>query len=619
MRTGFDRRADVLVWGGGSGGVAAALQAARSGADTLLLTPGPWLGGMVSAAGVCAPDGNELSPWQSGLWGALLRALQWIEPEGLDQNWVSCFGYRPASAERILRRWVAAEERLDWWSGVRLEAVERDGDRISAVTVAYRGVQRHLRPTVVIDGSDRGELYPLAGAPFRFGWEAREQWQEPSAPTAERLGNDPFFQRQPVQSPTWVCLGQLDERGGTAAPEAEAWRRSPPPLPEPFAAATDAFGLERTLTYGRLPGGLVMLNWPLHGNDWHQGLERAFSERVGGGDAAEAAERELLAAMRDHSETFAAALRQASGGWLGPAAVFPTPDEASAGRLSGAGSLALMPYWREGRRLVARELVLEQHLLPWGEGACIAPLSRTADGSLSSIAVGNYANDHHYPGGDWPLAPKSCRWGGRWSGTPFTIPYGALVSAGVTNLLAADKGFGVSHMANGATRLQPLVLNIGQAAGMAAALCVRDGIDPAGLPVHRLQEALISDPLAPAAVVPLWDTPWHHPRWRERQLAAVAAPERIDRHGHLEAGAAPAAPSGWAPPPEPGERLWRGELVPDGKGGYVLHGEAGSWPLITLEPALQQWLLGLERPTPAALIGCANPWGPWLRVSRPVP
>ncbi|MFZ9464472.1 MAG: FAD-dependent oxidoreductase, partial [Vulcanococcus sp.] len=44
---------DVLVWGGGSGGVAAALQAARSGATTLLLTPGSWLGGMVSTAGVC--------------------------------------------------------------------------------------------------------------------------------------------------------------------------------------------------------------------------------------------------------------------------------------------------------------------------------------------------------------------------------------------------------------------------------------------------------------------------------------------------------------------------------------------------------------------------------------
>lgn len=39
-----DDQAAVVVWGGGSGGVAAALQAARGGADTLLLTPGPWLG-----------------------------------------------------------------------------------------------------------------------------------------------------------------------------------------------------------------------------------------------------------------------------------------------------------------------------------------------------------------------------------------------------------------------------------------------------------------------------------------------------------------------------------------------------------------------------------------------
>jgi len=49
---------EVLVWGGGTGGMAAALQAARSGATTLLLTPGSWVGGMVSAAGVCAPDGT---------------------------------------------------------------------------------------------------------------------------------------------------------------------------------------------------------------------------------------------------------------------------------------------------------------------------------------------------------------------------------------------------------------------------------------------------------------------------------------------------------------------------------------------------------------------------------
>jgi membrane-associated phospholipid phosphatase len=83
-------------------------------------------------------------------------------------------------------------------------------------------------------------------------------------------------------------------------------------------------------------------------------------------------------------------------------------------------------------------------------------------------------------------------------------------------------------MANGATRLQPLVLNIGQAAGLAAALCVRDGVELAALPVRRLQEALIADPVAPAAVVPLWDTPWHHPLWHER-----GAPLLSEWNGHL--------------------------------------------------------------------------------------
>ncbi len=632
MPTGSDHSAAVLVWGGGSGGIAAALQAARSGADTLLLTPGPWLGGMVSAAGVCAPDGNELSPWQTGLWGALLRALQRSEPEGLDQNWVSCFGYRPASAERILRRWLAAEARLEWWPGCRLRQVERRGDRIAAVSVEQGGSLCRILPTVVIDGSDRGDLFPLAGAAFRFGWEPKEAWWEPSAPEGRALATDPFFRKQPVQSPTWVWMGQLNERRGTAAPAGDHWRPSPPRLAEPFSGATDAFGLERTLTYGRLPGGLVMLNWPLQGNDWHGGLERAFAELVEGGGqlhddsagatygATSTAELELSRAMRSHSESFAAALQQASGGWLGPGAAFPTAAEAGAGRLSGAEALALMPYWREGRRLVARELVLEQHLLPQAAGACIAPLRCDADGALNTIAVGNYANDHHYPGGDWPLAPKSCRWGGRWSGTPFTIPYGALVSEAVGNLLAADKCLGVSHMANGATRLQPLVLNIGQAAGLAAALCVRDGLEPAALPVRRLQEALIADPLAPAGVLPLWDTPWHHPRWRERQRQALETPEQLDRHGHLsEPGAPPGGvgdPTFHRPPTEPGERLWRGRLVPDGAGSYELQGETGAWPVITLEPALHRWLQDLDAPTPVSLMGCANPWGPWLRVSR---
>lgn len=619
---------EVLVWGGGTGGMAAALQAARSGATTLLLTPGSWVGGMVSAAGVCAPDGNELSPWQTGLWGALLRELARAEPLGLDQNWVSCFGYRPATAEAILRRWLRAEPRLQWWPGCRLLEVRRTGDRIMALRVERpqgRGGEQHaiqdIGAQVVIDGSDRGELIALAGAPFRLGWEPREQWQEPSAPEQSRLDSEPFFQDQPIQSPTWVWLGQLGEG---AAPEGP---RDPPQPQGPFAGSCTAFGLERTLTYGRLPGGLVMLNWPLHGNDWHGGLQRALaSGRSAAAFPADAVEAELAAQMRAHSGAFAQALAVASGGRLQGAPVFPDASAAAVGALEGNQSLALMPYWREGRRLVGLEVVVEQQLLPLGPGACRAPLPLLPGGGSSAIAVGNYANDHHYPGPDWPLAPKSCPWGGRWSGTPFTIPYGALVSAGVSNLLAADKAISVSHMANGATRLQPLVLNVGQAAGLAAALAARRGQPPAAVPVADIQRGLIEDPQAPAGPFPLWDTPWHHPEWAQRQRQVLADPAALSPEGGLAGGltgGGEARPASEAPC-EPGERLWQGELRPQGQGGFSLvladrqpSGQGSQvWPLITLEPALHAWLLAQERPRPVALIGCANPWGPWLRVSR---
>ena len=236
--------------------------------------------------------------------------------------------------------------------------------------------------------------------------------------------------------------------------------------------------------------------------------------------------------------------------------------------------------------------------------------------SCSAVAVGNYANDHHYPGPDWPLAPKSCRWGGRWSGTPFVLPYGALVSASISNLLVADKCLSVSHMANGATRLQPLVLNIGQAAGQAAALCVRRNLEPAALPPQLLQEALILDHLAPAAPFPLWDTPWHHPQWRQRQLRLLRDPGALDRHAELDA----LDLDPHAAPVEAGEQLWEGELGCAPDGGYRLLGVAGPdgepWPLITLEPALHRWLAQQSPGTRLRLIGCANPWGPWLRISR---
>jgi len=397
-----------------------------------------------------------------------------------------------------------------------------------------------------------------------------------------------------------VVLGQLHgEMPAQALPEK-------PLLPAPFEQACQAFGLERTLTYGRLPGGLVMLNWPLQGNDWHQGLARAFSNQAD-------AEAELEREMQAHSRRFARELMELCSGWLSFGDAFPqgsgSPDPA----------LAAMPYWREGRRLVGRSTVIELDLLPEGSGRSIAALPRNPFGQISSIAVGNYANDHHYPGDDWPLAAKSCRWGGRWSGTPFCVPYEALLSADLDNVLAADKAFSSSHMANGATRLQPLIFNIGQAAGAAAALAFERGDVPSDLPVIDIQERLIADPVAPAGVIPLWDTPFNHPDWAARQRAVLQAPERLSGSGSWQGASSGAAQS--APSAIDRARVQvQGTIRPMGDGSYAVDLAEATWgrtrwSVITLEPCVDQWLEDLDGPRQVELLGCFNPWGPWLRVS----
>jgi hypothetical protein len=369
----------------------------------------------------------------------------------------------------------------------------------------------------------------------------------------------------------------------------------------PFQRSTAIFGLEKTVTYGRLPGGLVMLNWPLKGNDWHNGLGRAIS--------ADAQERADLAhEMQRHSKDFLAALSECSGGWIAPGNAFPGEDP----------SLALMPYWRESRRLIGRTTVTERDLLPISTGALRGPLPIDAKGRCTSVAVGTYANDHHYPGEDWPLAPKSVRWGGRWSGTPFCIPFDALISDSIANLVMAEKGVSVSHMANGATRLQPLILNLGQVAGLAAALAVRHGCAVADLAVDEIQSALIHEPQAPAAVLPIWDWPHWHPHWVEAQKQGLAQPEQLDACSEFAGRPAQNLnkPGLNQAPNQRHEIALNGLLTGNAEEGYELKTAEETWPLITLEPAIHHWLASTDHSGQKLnLRGIKNPWGPWVRIT----
>lgn len=624
---------DVLVVGGSTGGASAAIQAARCGVQVTLISEFAWLGGMLTAAGVSAPDGNELQAFQTGLWGAFLRELRQRQPGGLDQGWVSFFTYHPAIGAAIFEDWVKALPNLKWIVGQTPVSVMRTGDRLTAV----RFQDYTIDAQVILDGTELGDLLALGEVPHRWGWEFQSEWGEPSAP----ISPNPLTENYPVQTPTWVVM-MRDWGEGAIAPEIPA-----PPLDcvDAFEGAWDGYEPEHFLNYGRLSGDRFMINWPQNGNDYGDRLQRLVESP--------AAQRQVLQEARWFSQGFARYIQTRLGRRYGLAEeMFPLLSSTGSSPKTlhqgiGGGAFALQPYYRESRRLVGIATVREQDILPIDRAFLeqasasslaqtkstvqrrVAPLPLTRSGQSGAIALGNYANDHHYPASfaqHLTLSPKSLRWGGRWTGTPFALPYGCLVPAEVDGLLVCEKNMSVSHIANGATRLQPVVMGVGQAAGAAAALCVQQGCQPREISVRSLQEMLLTDAIAPAALVPLFNMSPLHPDWLRWQRHYLEHPDEYPADGYAPHVSPPEQTSSGsvviAAPAEHSPITFSGMFQRLDDQHYELaiatpeawNGKTVS--LVTLASCCDEVLLGLPASCAVQVKGRWNSSGQWILVEH---
>ena len=104
----------------------------------------------------------------------------------------------------------------------------------------------------------------------------------------------------------------------------------------------------------------------------------------------------------------------------------------------GPGGLAKAAYVREARRIRAVRTVTEQD---------IARDVRGRHGAVAypdAAGIGHYRIDLHPSTGGDPYIDLPC--------CPFQLPLGALVPRRVTNVLAAGKAMGTTHITNGAFR-----------------------------------------------------------------------------------------------------------------------------------------------------------------------
>ena len=263
--------ADILVVGGGAGGIAAAIQASRCGVTTILATEFSWLGGMLTSGGVAAPDGNELASWHTGLWGAYLKELQRRQAGGLDNSWVSLFAYHPACGATIFADWVAQIPNLTWIKNCKPLSVTKQNDCITGV----RFNRLFIEAKIIVDATELGDLLVLTDIPYRWGWESFEQFHEPSL-RKEQEGIQDFnlsdlSEQYPVQAPTWVFLLQDNSVREVLAANSSS---DCSPIKSQFKGAWDNYGTEKFINYGKLTNDLFMINWPIAGNDYGVNLNR---------------------------------------------------------------------------------------------------------------------------------------------------------------------------------------------------------------------------------------------------------------------------------------------------------------------------------------------------------
>ncbi|HUR58517.1 MAG TPA: FAD-dependent oxidoreductase, partial [Opitutaceae bacterium] len=101
-----------------------------------------------------------------------------------------------------------------------------------------------------------------------------------------------------------------------------------------------------------------------------------------------------------------------------------------------------------------------------------------------SIAVASYPIDIHRPG------DEGCTL--IWCGDCYDIPYRSLLPQKVENLIVAGRCISTTHEAMGAIRVMATCMAMGEAAGRAAKLAIRQGVSPAQIDVRALQDELLA-------------------------------------------------------------------------------------------------------------------------------
>jgi len=436
------REFDVIVAGGGTAGVVAALAAARQGARTALIESKGYLGGIVVEGGTALHSFYNL--WKAFPGVEKRQVVKGIPQEIIDRlaqrggttghtevlkgyDYDSVCTVIDTEIYKLVAFEMLEEAGVSIFVNTLLTGAVMDGTRVKCVLTESRSGREALFARSFADCTGYGDLCAQAGAAFT-------EPNDHAAANSIGVGGVNveeyyrFFNR--CDALTNYCEGVRDGRDGRIVRIDGNFKKA---LPE-FAREADKIGMSSVIT-------------TLH-DDYFMFVKLNYKLPVSptNRDAAALAEAEL----RKRQFKAVELLRK----------YVPGCEDAFIARTSP--SLCI----RRGR--------------------CI---TCDYDITLEDVLQGRHFEDDVFNYGFHDCAPRlQIRNGGTYG-----IPYRALRVSGVDNLLAAGMMITSDHDAHMSTRNTVSCMGQGQAAGTAAAICAKYGYGTRELPYKLLKETLLKD------------------------------------------------------------------------------------------------------------------------------
>ncbi len=528
--------AEVCVFGGTSGGVAAAVQAARLGRSVLLAEPGRHLGGMTSG-GLSAVDigdprsvGGLAREYFTRLAATVGTTLAWDKPFTSKAGGPAtggAYAIEPHRAEQLFDL-MAREAGVRVLFEARLAGVKKEGARMTELTLENGDV---IRARVFLDTTYEGDLMARAGVSHTLEREDNAKYGESyngihyaekyqprtghlmPGPNGRVPGGqgvwDRDFPLDPYRikgDPASGLLPLVDAgdpgRPGDPAPGVQAYcyrlcLTTDPASSRPIAPPPDydpaRYELVVRFIEACLANGDAMdLRWfskydPLPNQKWDFNTATFGGNLPGASHAwpeASYAQREKIA--REHENYHRGLLHFLATDLRVPAKVradmarFGLPKD----EFTDTSGWPHQLYVREARRMVSALVLTEHHTF----GREVAP---------KSVGLGSYGTDIHEIRRivkDGAVIREGKVASGRGGAPPYAIGYDALVpKRGECDNLFVTFALSASHSAFASLRMEPVLMITSQSAATAAVLALAEGRAVQDVDYAALRERLQAD------------------------------------------------------------------------------------------------------------------------------